>query len=113
MTRFVRFVENNDHEGEEWRFWLQVNGNEKELKRLRKILFATMPSNYTIDDLSDAVPESHVDTMVSFAFGGYMDSDHKCTGRLELPLDDAFGNLDDLFYKGQIMDFFKNDDPDV
>ena len=38
MKTFVRLYETNDHEGESWNWWLQLDGNEDELRKLDAFL---------------------------------------------------------------------------
>lgn len=35
MTRFVKFEETNEHEGETWRHWLQLDGAVAEVWEVR------------------------------------------------------------------------------
>lgn len=106
MTRYVKFTENNDHEGESWNFWLPVDGNEQELEVLA-VLVATDDEypEYELD-LDHPEDETAVDAFVRRAKqveGGYMDSDNKVTGVLTVPPD-----LDvDKLYKGGIKGLFK------
>jgi hypothetical protein len=108
-TRFVRFTEENETEGEYWNFWLQVNGNRAELELLRGMLAradeaVTWDLPYTLDD-AKTVPESEVDTLVDHSGSGYMDYENKVTGVFICPNPD--GDPDDFFYKGQIKRHFK------
>lgn len=106
--RFVRFVEENEWEGETWTFWLQLDGNEDELVRLHELL--SDQDVYTLD-MNDVEAEESVDRICSRAQCGYYYSDSKVTGRFLCPeLPSALtpnGGLDDLFYKGRIEDHFK------
>lgn len=103
---FVRFVETNDHEGETWNFWLQMNGNEEALDGLVGYLEDHEDDEDVFVLADDELSDSEVDLLVRFASGDYMPSHSKVVGRLVLP--DGFEGKtpNDLFYKGGITDFF-------
>lgn len=104
--QFRKFTEINDWEGEEWNFWLQVDGNEAELERL---------AEYLADDeefqlSSELATAKEVKTLVKHAHIGYMADENKVTGRLKLPEnlhDDDHEYPSDWFYKGGIVEFFQ------
>lgn len=109
---FVPFVEHNEHEGESWTFWLQVQGNEEGLERLEVLL--DDEELYEID-LDTELSEAQVDTLVEHGGGGYMAYHHKVTGVLVLPesldSDDVprsvvMEALDEHLYKGGIKGMF-------
>jgi len=107
---FVPFVEENDHEGETWTFWLQYNGNESELRMLSEKLyedrFESEPS-YSID-LNDVEDEEVVERICARARMGYNPSDMMIRGKFFCPdIPPTHEALDDLFYKGRIGDHFK------
>lgn len=107
MVTFVKFEENNDHEGETWVFWLQVEGNEQEIDRLETILAdADEQEEYALYE--DRLDEHDVDVLVAHAGRGYYNYHNKLTGTLELPGlgDPKAKDLDDLFYKGGIKGYF-------
>lgn len=105
MTRFMRYTEYNDHEGETWTFWLQVDGNEDALGWLNQFL-----ETINADDMDPAyqvfadqvIPEEHVDVLTTWGGEGYMALHNKVTGKLDIPADFA---PDDL-YKGRIEGLF-------
>lgn len=115
--KFVRFTEHNDNEGEDWNFWLQLDGNEADLETLNDFLEQFDPDweSYELD--MTPVPESEVDILVKHTAQGYMDYENKVTGTLTLPEidletvanDDEKGYewLNDNFYKGDIVRWFK------
>jgi hypothetical protein len=120
--RFVKLTEENEWEGETWRFWLQVDGNEDELVRLRGALDAVAQiydggepgSPFTLDVLSNAKDESYVDVLIEQADeddDGYMAADHKVTGTLTVPDWPApadFGSkIEQDLYKGGITKLFR------
>lgn len=104
MTTFVKFIEINDHEGETWRFYLQVDGNEKALEELKKRIAAEIKyDEYTLTD--ERLTESDVDVLVRHSDCGYMDYENKVTGTLVLPYEKGV-TIDEVLYKGGIRDLF-------
>lgn len=107
--KFVKFTETNDHEGEEWIFFLQVDGNEAELAKMEDMIESWedesgYDSGYQLGS-DDEIPESEVDICVKHSPSGYMDTFNKVVGVFTNPVED---DLDDLFYKGGIRDHFKD-----
>lgn len=111
---FVKFTENNDWEGENWNFWLQLDGNEDQLKELESWL-GTMDEYGHIYELlmGTVLPEDKVDTLVDYSGSGYMDYNNKVVGKFTCPIpstseeEDGLEWLNDKFYKGGIKDHFK------
>lgn len=88
---FVRFVEENDHEGETWTFWLQGTGNEEPLAKLAGIIAEYeeaqgSDSEYQLDVMT-RLDEHDVDVLVQHGGGGYMANHHKVVGTLTVPDD--------------------------
>jgi hypothetical protein len=117
---FVKFTEENDHEGETWRFWLQLDGNEAELAKLAEVIATYREGQYSRYseyelDLSSSVDERDVDVLVLHSFSGYMRFENKIVGTLAvpdgLPTDGDQPDLDD-FYKGGIEKLFSRSDHD-
>src|SRR5690606_10442737 len=114
MMRFVPFREVNDFEGETWTFWLQLDGNEEELRKLFALLEresdrAGVDIPYTLV-LDDWETEEDVDVLVGFAedtLEGYAPAHQKVTGRFTCP--DSIGEYGDDLYKGRIVEFFSNE----
>lgn len=119
MTTFRRFVETNDHEGETWNFWLQVDGNKNtldllgdQLGKLQKLI--DWPFVLTAEQLE----EREVDLLIRFGESGYMNQHNKVNGACWLPA--VFATTDftslvygevtdevtDLLYKGGIQKLF-------
>lgn len=102
--KYAQLLEHNQHEGETWCYWLQMDGNE-----------------VAIDTLVDLIEEEELEDEYEFTgiiaydfevevllrlgnFGyGYMSQHHKFEGKLEFP--NGF-QVNDI-YKGRIEDFFK------
>ncbi len=115
--KFVRFDETNEHEGETWTFWLQVDGNEDQLDKLWNLLIEANKNPDDDDeeyeefayDLSDRAEETvfehDVDVLVKRAAGnGYMAAHHKVVGKFTCP--DSLGDGADDLYKGKIRKLF-------
>lgn len=108
-TKFVRFIECNDHEGETWNFWLQLTGNEREIGKLELLLReAQEAAPFDLDyRLTTSIePEPVVDKLVEYAdeSGAYMAAHKKVVGVFRCP--DSLGeDLNDL-YKGGLRDHF-------
>lgn len=121
-TEFVKLTEKNEHECETWVFWLQYTGNEKEIAKLDALLKDWQAnSRYDVDqtlDLTPLVGEQVVDILVEYTPEGYMSYFNKVTGTFTCPEDpgldevteeweDPNNSREDLFYKGQIRDYFR------
>lgn len=109
--QFIKFTERNQHEGETWRFYLQVDGNEDQLDKLWDLLIDanTEEDEDFAYDLSDrneeTLPEEHVDVLVKHAGGdGYRSAHEKVVGRFVCP--DSLGDGADDLYKGKIAKLF-------
>lgn len=101
--RFLDFTEINDHEGETWRFWLQVDGNEEALEKLRGLIVtADIGDEYTL--ATEPVDESTVDSLVKYGRSGYRPFETKVTGVFTCP--DDLGEWGDDLYKGRITGMF-------
>lgn len=110
MNEFVRFQESNDHEGETWNFWLQVDGNEAELDKLAAALkaweeWADSGCEYQLF-LEEPVTESEVDILIKHSRSGYMRFENKVTGTLKVPEDLPDEDQFDGLYKGGITGLF-------
>ena len=115
--KFVRLTENNDHEGESWNFWLQLDGNEVELQELKKFLSENgFEDEFQYElDLTE-VDESEVDILVKHSKSGYMSYENKVVGKFKMfPIerkeyydsDDWKWELgNDTLYKGGIESLF-------
>lgn len=111
---FVKFTEHNDNEGEDWNFWLQLDGNEAQLKELANWLNTFDDDGESYELNMTPVPESEVDILVKHTGQGYMNYENKVTGTFICPqprefVDDDQGWewLNDNFYKGDIVRCFK------
>lgn len=114
---FVKFTEHNDHEGETWDFWIQLDGNEADLETLSEFLDQFDPDGESFELDLTPVPEEEVDIVIKHTGQGYMDYANKVSGTLTLPeidldrvaTDDEAGYdwLMDNFYKGDIARHYK------
>jgi hypothetical protein len=124
--KFVKLTEENEWEGETWRFWLQVDGNEDALLRLHVALDALAAlyrdgepgSPFVLDSIDHAKDESYVDVLIEQADeeeGGYMASDHKVTGVLRVPdwpaPTDFGGRIEQDLNKGGVCELFQETAP--
>ena len=115
MTTYRRFIETNEHEGETWNFWLQVDGNMTALDILGNHLDGLYEDFGEWDEcpfvLEDDQLEAHeVDLLVRYGDEGYMNQHNKVDGSLTLPKDFTEGNFEAVtkhLYKGGIKHFFQ------
>jgi hypothetical protein len=119
MMKFIPLVEEIEWEGETWRFWLQVDGNEAELEKLRAVLAeiealygdSEPRAPFTLDPADALQDEDFVDKVCALADGGYMAAHHKVTGVLTVPdwpepkLFDS--QVEQDLYKGGIRALFR------
>jgi hypothetical protein len=110
LTDYVKFTERNDWEGEIWRFWIPLPGNEDILEKLKNALEDSGFEEYSLD--LTPIPEADVDVLVQHAEVGYMASHNKLCGLLRISDEDLSKLLDndDLFYKGEIKAYI-NEEP--
>lgn len=110
-TMFVRFHEINEHEGADWDWWLQVDGNEDELAHLGELLRNGELLAEDDEDaepwhelhMEDVEPESVVDKLVQYAAEDYYALHNKVVGTFTCPETLA----GDRLYKGGIKQFFE------
>jgi len=98
MTRFLQYWEINEHEGERWRFWLQLDGNSEAINLLEGLIHDD--ESYLLTD--ETASEEEVDILVKWSDSGYMQNENKVTGRLVVPEDFD----EDALYKGGIRHLF-------
>lgn len=114
MTSFVRFHEYNDHEGERWNWWLQVDGNSSELAKLHRALddiADSIPYDLWYELSDDEEPDWAVDLLCDYGDEGgrYHPLHTKVTGKFTCPGLTDEDDLNELLYKGGIRDFFKDE----
>lgn len=80
--QYIKFTENNDHEGETWHFYI-LSGDPL-LSQVKAAMepppddeCALDPDAYRLDE--EPIPESHVDVLVRHSGGGYMPRHNKVT----------------------------------
>lgn len=123
MKTFVPFIEVNENEGEIWTIWLQVNGNEDELKLLA-VEVGKYENPYRLD-LDHSLDEKAVDTLTAISFGtNYLQAHQKCIGKLKFSEtlreaeegkdfareEEYDATIHELFYKGGIKNMFSMND---
>ncbi len=100
---YVKFAEENDHEGETWNFWLPVEGNERALAEFADWLVGQgeRAEEYTLD-LESPQTQDRVDALVEHGGSGYMAYHTKVAGAMvDMPLHA------DMLYKGRVVDYFQ------
>ncbi|WP_063042252.1 MULTISPECIES: hypothetical protein [Nocardia] len=106
--KFRRLIENNDHEGETWNWWLQVDGSEEELARLEELMAKFDSEFFTLTD--DIENREVVDLLVRYSALAYYADHNLVLGVLTLPDLSRYERADDvtdLLYKGRIADYYK------
>lgn len=109
--KFIHFQEMNEHEGETWNFWLQVDGNDDELDRL-VVLLERAGVDEELVLLDDEITEDQVDTLVEYGGSGYMNYHHKIKGLFTCPRPDLedehnmWSFVSRTLYKGGIKKYF-------
>ena len=105
---YIGFKEENDHEGETWRFYLHLEGNEAAVELLeRAITSQGEDSVYTI--FQKDFSEKEVDRLCAQSYQpGYMAPHTKLEGRLILPdcFHSAVIDINEIFnalYKGGLV----------
>lgn len=102
--KFVQMLENNEHEGETWCFWLQLDGNEEAIDWLIDMIDdEDLEDEYEFTGLLAYDWEVEVLTRLGNFGYNYMSQHHKCEGKLTFP---SGFQVNDI-YKGRIEDFFK------
>lgn len=106
MTTYATFTEDNEWEGEVWRFYIPIEGNEVALNQLANLVEQAEAYGLSLTPLNEATVDDRVaqpdDT-------DYLAAHTKLTGRLDLtrvigkPADDVF----DVIYKGGIRDLME------
>lgn len=108
---FVGLTEVNEHEGETYRYWIPIEGNEEALATMRR-LFGQDSDQVTEEEATywlateNPLSEEVVDILVDNTRVGYMAFEQKFTGTLVLPpnFEDDF---DSILYKGEIKKLFQ------
>lgn len=106
MSRYLRFTEDNDWEGESWFFYLPIEGNEASLEHLRALIAES--DWYSLSDATFS--KRSVKTIVKHSQCGYMKYENRARGVFKPPVDIDWTD-EDPFNKGGILDFFSGGDP--
>lgn len=103
MTTYATFTEDNEWEGETWRFYIPVEGNEASLQMLADRTMQMEGYGVDLTPLDEATVDARVaapdDT-------DYMAAHNKLAGTLSIPTADDTDLLD-VIYKGGIADLVK------
>ncbi len=108
---FIKMTEHNEWEGETWNFWLQLNGNEEAIRKLIKLVKEDGDHTYSFD--LESTNEKEIDILVDREDNNsYMALHNKVSGafnieRLIGEIKDGVSISEDLIYKGQIKNYFK------
>jgi len=106
MKNFVKFIEENDWEGETWNFYIPFKGNEEAIKKLAVRIRNS--ESYTL--VQTPISEKEVDILVKHDnFKGYMARENKLSGKLDFTdyPNKSTNGADDPFYKGDIEKYLK------
>jgi len=100
--KFIKFTEHNEWEGETWMFYLQLDENENEIKKLKNLI--KKREDYEIQD--KIFDEKEVNILVDNSQSGYLAFHNKVIGKFNCN-NIILSKNDDNLYKGGIRDLFK------
>jgi len=95
---YVCFIEHNDWEGETWRFYIPINGNEADLAKVRELITG---SDYELVD-EPQWSKAEVKKLERAGGYGYMNYHNLAAGFKQLP-DSINWDEEDPFYKGGLI----------
>lgn len=107
LKYYFEFKENCSWEGETWRWYIPIDGNEKNITFLKKEI-EKFP-NFTISE--KIFDEREVDILVENTSVGYMASHDKLEGKLDFSdyPEKSTNGAEDPFYKGDIREYVINE----
>lgn len=111
LEDFIVFEENNDYEGETWRFYITLKGNEDAVSAIEDLIGS-------VDEYGDyynisILKKLHRYTIDKTAMAGYMPSASVIDGTLDIgklkkaAADFTNSAIEDPLYKGGITEFFR------
>lgn len=103
---FYKITEHNDWEGEDWKFYLVQEGNEKFIERLKEAIAKFDEYGDTLEISDDLVPEKEVNVLIKHSDSGYM-PDHNKVDKIISPDVIQMDNEEDFFQcinKGGLFD---------
>lgn len=104
MKKYIKFREYNDWEGEVWNWFIPIEGNDKSIEKLKKLI---KDSEYSISNKEYS--EKDVDLLISEeSRTGYFNENNKLIGILEIPDNINSNNISEYLYKGTIRSLMKN-----
>ncbi len=120
-AKYVRFTERNDWEGETWRFYIPIKGNEATIEDLKEQLakieafsLDKYGSGCDLEVEDETFDAKTVEALIKHSDTGYMPSHNKLKGKLVLPpfpkgaiTEESYQNYVALFYKGDIDKLMK------
>jgi hypothetical protein len=115
---YTPLIENNDHEGETWTWWIRIEGNEAVLDLLRDTIREERDADDCFEEYDlpewpngDRLTQDQVELLEQRSGGGYYSAHNQVFGLLVPPpalLDTsvpAFERLNDALYKGGADDW--------
>jgi hypothetical protein len=111
--RFTPLIETNDHEGETWTWWIQIDGNQDVLDAIQEVIREALGESEYFEEFSlpewpygEKLGEDQVNLLERWSDEGYHRSHNKVSGHLVVPdwwfeTISAFDRLEAL-YKGGI-----------
>lgn len=99
---YIRFTEQNDHEGETWHFYIPIKGNEKKIAKIRELIANEYAEDfYAIAD--KVYEETRVRILVEESDSGYM-AQHNLVRKIAKLPNKVDWESEDPFYKGALFD---------
>ncbi len=121
-NKYVMFMEKNHKEGDNFIFYLQYNGNEEEIVKLKNVVETANfddlygDVSYFYIDTDNLISQSSVDEhIVNTSFGNWGPMFQVCNGKMtfndeeyrELDASEIAKKLDEDFYHCRIKDLFE------
>jgi hypothetical protein len=104
VTTYATFIEDNEWEGETWRFYIPTDGNEVALQTLADLVEQDEPYRLDLTPIDETTVDDRVENLADDT--DYLAAHTKLTGTLTVPEVDREDLLDAL-YKGGIADLVK------
>lgn len=102
------FTENNDQEGEIWHFFMPIEGNEKDVAKVERLLEDNPDGPYSIEE-AEYSQQTINEICISGGESGYMPQYNLVVGFKKLPRNVDW-EIDDPFYKAGLIKFNAEDE---
>jgi hypothetical protein len=114
---YTPLIENNDHEGETWTWWIRVEGNEGVLDLINDTILAARDVSEYFEEYDlpewpngDRITDEQLAVLLRWSDGGYYRAHNPVYGRLVLPndfFDPEFGIFErhESLYTGGLDDW--------